>query len=144
MGEYNELYHHGVKGQKWGVRRYQPYRGTVTEGPFKGAKFKCEGYSAKEKLKNVLSLDSNKVKKYQNEAANMLCRTEPDQRKNVKCSRISVFSNDDTGMPDAFLVYENVKKKSDYFYLYEIYSDNGAIGQCGTAKRVKANNYGKL
>ena len=21
MGEYNELYHHGVKGQKWGVRR---------------------------------------------------------------------------------------------------------------------------
>lgn len=21
MGEYNELYHHGIKGQKWGVRR---------------------------------------------------------------------------------------------------------------------------
>lgn len=28
--EKNELYHHSVKGQKWGVRRYQNYDGTLT------------------------------------------------------------------------------------------------------------------
>lgn len=26
----NELYHHGIKGQKWGVRRYQRPDGTLT------------------------------------------------------------------------------------------------------------------
>lgn len=27
----NELYHHGIKGQKWGVRRYQNPDGTLTQ-----------------------------------------------------------------------------------------------------------------
>ena len=27
----NELYHHGIKGMKWGVRRYQNYNGEYTQ-----------------------------------------------------------------------------------------------------------------
>lgn len=43
-----ELYHHGVKGQKWGVRRYQNADGTLTE---KG-KARLAKYQAKQ-LKEV-------------------------------------------------------------------------------------------
>ena len=32
---YNELYHHGILGQKWGVRRYQNEDGTYTEAGLK-------------------------------------------------------------------------------------------------------------
>lgn len=39
----NELYHHGIRGQKWGIRRYQKYDGSLTQ---KGVK---RYYESKEK-----------------------------------------------------------------------------------------------
>ena len=30
MGYSTELYHHGVKGQRWGIRRYQNPDGSLT------------------------------------------------------------------------------------------------------------------
>ena len=38
MGEYNELYHHGVKGQKWGVRHDRRYAGTRAHNVYKEAR----------------------------------------------------------------------------------------------------------
>lgn len=43
-----ELYHHGIKGQKWGVRRFQPYpKGYTGDGSFKNT-LKTQG----EQIKN--------------------------------------------------------------------------------------------
>ncbi len=39
----NELYHHGIKGQKWGVRRYQNKDGSYTEeGKQRRSKYRSE------------------------------------------------------------------------------------------------------
>ena len=45
---YEELYHHGILGQKWGVRRYQNYDGSYTKAGLKRyEKSKAEYESAK-------------------------------------------------------------------------------------------------
>ena len=47
---HNELYHHGIKGQKWGIRRYQNPDGTLTEeGKIRYRKFN-DAAIAKNKL----------------------------------------------------------------------------------------------
>lgn len=43
--KFKELYHHGIKGQKWGVRRFQNEDGSLTEAGrlrIKGAKRKTD------------------------------------------------------------------------------------------------------
>lgn len=53
----DELYHHGVKGQRWGLRRYQNPDGTRTEAGKKRAQkarsSKTKGFGAK--IKSVLA-----------------------------------------------------------------------------------------
>lgn len=69
-----ELYHYGIKGQKWGIRRYQNKDGTLTEAGKKraeklekeyedltGKKPTSEGSSAKKSVKDMTDEELNKA-----------------------------------------------------------------------------------
>ena len=76
-----ELYHHGVKGQRWGVRRYQNYDGTLTAkgkkrdlktaGQYKRALNRIdqglaeEGHYLRKSQEKVKRLDKKSDKAYQ-------------------------------------------------------------------------------
>ena len=49
----NELYHHGIKGQKWGVRRFQNKDGTLTPDGKKRYNDDVEGPKKKKKTVRV-------------------------------------------------------------------------------------------
>ena len=44
---HNELYHHGILGQKWGIRRYQNSDGSLTAKGIKRYKARAEKYKAR-------------------------------------------------------------------------------------------------
>lgn len=53
----NELYHHGVKGQKWGIRRYQNADGSLT----------AEGIKKYRNIKNFNKAKNKQIKSFNKE-----------------------------------------------------------------------------
>lgn len=66
----NELYHHGVKGMKWGVRRYQNKDGSLTSAGKNRAKNKTKGWSRD--AKNANRIKSKSVKQMTNKELKQL------------------------------------------------------------------------
>lgn len=80
----SELFHHGIKGQKWGIRRYQNPDGSLTaEGKAKVKKFK------KDEISDVRNKFEKKKSRYKNkisEAEDVNKRKE--LRAKIKTARI--------------------------------------------------------
>lgn len=101
----NELYHHGVKGQKWGVRRYQYADGTLTPAGKKR-------YSAS---KSDTSLMNMKVKELTNQV-----RTQVTGRQYVDSylAKGTTFARIQTSQEfENFAFYATYKKKDMDKYL---------------------------
>lgn len=106
----NELYHHGVKGQKWGVRRYQYADGSLTP-----AGKKHYGNNSSNKVARVNSMMGMKVKDLTNKAKTQITgRQYVDGylKSGTKFSRIQTSKEFEN-----FAFYATYKKKDSDKYM---------------------------
>lgn len=85
---YNELYHHGVKGMKWGIRRYQNEDGSLTPA---GKKRYSESLTPKN-IKNVKTISDS--------TSNILSSVQKVNSMNKKAYDIDLSSVSDKELRD--------------------------------------------
>lgn len=87
----DELYHHGVKGQRWGVRRYQNEDGTLTpRGEKRLAKFQKKESGILNRRINRLN---KKAEHYEHRYDKKIARLQ-EKGKTKKADKLKAWSND--------------------------------------------------
>lgn len=83
--ENNELYHHGIKGMRWGVRRYQNADGTLTEAGRRHLE-KADQKWAKKKSDKITAQAKKASQRELNAYGNELLKLEGALKSNGKLS----------------------------------------------------------
>lgn len=114
----NELYHHGILGQKWGIRRYQNKDGTLTAAG-KARKEKAESthsdYSNAHDSKKVSTMSDKELKSRVNrlqmeQQYSKLSKSNVNRGKDYVNSIIKAGTTVATVTTTAITIYNNIDK----------------------------------
>lgn len=104
-----ELYHYGIKGQKWGVRRYQNKDGTLTDAGKKRMKLFSDAADKADRFKKFSDEDGARLRK---QAAKKLTKKEIDD---MLRDEFGVDSSDKKYLKDVFEIDDPEKYVRDHY-----------------------------
>ena len=108
---YDEIKHHGIKGQKWGVRRYQNKDGSLTKAGLK--RYQNEVNSKERKIKEGTELQTITSRKYDPSKTSRLYTSYTDYDKNMYKDLMGNFMYNERGYDNTFVVKKDLTVASD-------------------------------
>lgn len=124
----SELYHHGIKGQKWGVRRYENADGTLTP-------------TGKKRYEKQQTKELNKTYRRYGNVAGRYRRGMNKQLKKIESDKFNKYSED----KQAKILAKMVNKKIAYDMAAKVARDDAKKEAAGLVlKSKKAYDAGKI
>ena len=133
-----ELYHHGIKGQKWGVRRFQNKDGSLTPAGKKRYDESNAGRKFVQKTSESVSIDGQTFKVYGRNNKQYVNKVE----KKAKDMNVTVSRNSKTKETKKYKIPEN--KSLHRLKLEEKYMKNGMTreeAEQAAAKRIRTEKF---
>ena len=128
----NYLAHHGIKGQKWGIRRFQNEDGTRT---LLGKKRERDRTAEHEKLKN--SINPKELYKHRNELSDKELQDRLNRLRNEEALRQMAKQSSKQGQNTAKKVLQKVGEKSAEAIAVAVVSATVVPLVNNTSKKVK-------